>query len=71
MPVWVLLPFVGLSWLPFDNHNEPRMFGFPFFYWYQLAWVPVTALLTWAARRAAGRQPAVVPRPQQSRLFLG
>jgi len=24
-------------------------FGFPFFYWYQFAWVPVTAFLTWLA----------------------
>ncbi len=48
-PVWILLvlPFAGLLWLPFYNHELPALFGFPFFYWYQLLWVPVTALLIW------------------------
>jgi len=34
-----LLPFIGLLWVPFYNFQEPALFGFPFFYWYQLAWV--------------------------------
>jgi hypothetical protein len=44
---WLLLlvPFIALLWLPFYNHTEPQLFGFPFFYWYQFAWVPVTSLL--------------------------
>jgi hypothetical protein len=29
--------------------REPTLLGFPFFYWYQLLWVPITALLTWVA----------------------
>jgi hypothetical protein len=50
--LWLLvLPFVGLLWVPFYNFRDPMLFGFPFFYWYQLAWVPVTALLTWIAYR--------------------
>ena len=44
-------PFVGLLWVPFYNFHDPVLFGFPFFYWYQLAWVPVTAFLTWIAYR--------------------
>ncbi len=50
----LLLPFIGLLLVPLYNHAEPALFGFPFFYWYQLAWVPVTALLTfivWKAKR--------------------
>ena len=31
---------------------EPSLFGFPFFYWYQIAWVPVSSLLTWFVYRA-------------------
>jgi hypothetical protein len=27
------------------NHARPVLFGLPFFYWYQLAWVVVTSLL--------------------------
>jgi hypothetical protein len=49
MPVmWVLLllPFVGLLWVPFYNFMEPELFGFPFFYWYQLAWVLGSAVIT-------------------------
>ena len=55
MPVmWVLLllPFVGLLWVPFYNFQEPALFGFPFFYWYQLAWVPITSLLIWLVYRS-------------------
>jgi hypothetical protein len=50
--LWLLLvPYVGLLWVPFYNFRDPALFGIPFFYWYQLAWVPVTALLSWIAYR--------------------
>jgi len=50
--LWLLLlPFVGLLWIPLYNFKDPVLLGFPFFYWYQLAWVPVTAVLTWIAYR--------------------
>ena len=45
MWVLLLLPFVGLLWVPFYNFQEPALFGFPFFYWYQLAWIPLVAIL--------------------------
>jgi hypothetical protein len=53
-PMWVLLllPFVGLLWVPFYNFQDPALFGFPFFYWYQLAWVPITSLLIWIVYRS-------------------
>jgi hypothetical protein len=47
----LLLPFVGLLWVPFYNDRLPEFMGFPFFYWYQLAWVPVSSLLTWLVYR--------------------
>ncbi len=45
--VRVLLVVVGLLALavPFFNTQKPVFFGIPFFYWYQLAIVPVGALL--------------------------
>lgn len=51
--LWLLLliPYVGLLWVPIYNGIDPKLFGFPFFYWYQLAWVPVSALLTWIVYR--------------------
>ena len=53
---WYLLlaaPFVGLLYPPLYSRHDPELFGFPFFYWYQLAWVPVTALLTVIVYRKA------------------
>jgi len=52
MWVLLLLPFVGLLWVPFYNFTEPSLFGFPFFYWYQFAWVPITSLLIWLVYRS-------------------
>ncbi|MGO9675575.1 MAG: DUF3311 domain-containing protein [Methylocella sp.] len=51
--VWLLLliPYIGLLWVPFYNHLAPDLFGFPFFYWYQLLFVPITALLTYLVYR--------------------
>lgn len=55
--MWLLLlvPFIGLLWVPFYNFTEPSLFGFPFFYWYQLAWVPISSLLTWLVYRRLPR----------------
>jgi Protein of unknown function (DUF3311) len=47
----LLLPYLGLLWVPLYNRMEPTLFGFPFFYWYQLVWVPVTVLLIWFVYR--------------------
>ena len=46
-PIYLLLaiPFVALLWTPFYNRLLPTLFGIPFFYWYQIAWTPVTAAL--------------------------
>jgi hypothetical protein len=49
---WLLvLPFVGLLYPPLYATRSPELFGFPFFYWYQLAWVPLAAVLTWFVYR--------------------
>jgi len=26
---------------------DPHLWGFPFFYWYQFLWVPITSALIW------------------------
>ncbi|MCP3388418.1 DUF3311 domain-containing protein [Bradyrhizobium sp. CCGB12] len=51
----LLLPFIGLMIVPFYNIREPHLFGFPFFYWYQLAWVPLTSLITYIVYRSVRR----------------
>jgi Protein of unknown function (DUF3311) len=35
----LLLPYVGLCFPQIYARSAPQMLGFPFFYWYQLAWV--------------------------------
>ena len=44
---WLLLiPCIAVLWVPSYNSVDPTLFGMPFFYWYQLLWVPLSALLT-------------------------
>jgi hypothetical protein len=52
MWILLLLPFIGLLWVPFYNFHDPVLFGFPFFYWYQLAWVPISSVLIWLVYRS-------------------
>ena len=47
----LLIPYIGLLWVPFYNRLTPDLFGFPFFYWYQLLFVPITALLIYIVYR--------------------
>ena len=35
----LLVPFAGLCFPQVYARAEPTFFGFPFFYWYQFAWV--------------------------------
>jgi len=41
--VLLILPFLGLLYPPLYATDSPELFGFPFFYWYQLAWVFLAA----------------------------
>jgi Protein of unknown function (DUF3311) len=43
--VLILVPFVALLWVPFYAKAAPKAGGFPFFYWYQLVWIPGVAVL--------------------------
>jgi hypothetical protein len=45
---WVLLlilPYLGLCFPRIYARALPTLWGFPFFYWYQFAWVIGTSLL--------------------------
>ena len=41
----LLLPFIGVLWVPFYNAADPMIAGVPFFYWYQLAWIPLSSVI--------------------------
>jgi hypothetical protein len=43
----LLVPCIAALWVPLYNHDEPRLFGIPFFYAWQLAWIWLGAGLTW------------------------
>ena len=51
MRLLLLLPFIGLLAIPMFNTETPEFAGFPFFYWYMFAWVPLTSLLIWLVNR--------------------
>jgi hypothetical protein len=38
-------------WVSTYARDEPRLFGFPFFYWYQFVWVFLCAITTSVAYR--------------------
>ena len=44
-----VLPFIAMLWVPSYNRLAPELFGFPFFYWYQLLWVFIASGCTWLA----------------------
>ncbi len=49
---WLLLiPFITTLFPFFFNYREPTIIGLPFFYWYQLIWIPITVFLTWLVYR--------------------
>ena len=57
---------ISTLWVPFYNHLTPTLGDFPFFYWYQLMWVPVVAILAAIAyllSRLAQRGQAVNDQP--------
>ena len=37
----IVLPLL----VPMYAHADPHLFNFPFFYWYQMMWVPICAIL--------------------------
>jgi len=41
----LLVPFVAVLWVPFYNSIEPAWAGVPFFYWYQLLWIVLSAAI--------------------------
>jgi hypothetical protein len=46
---WYLLfviQIVVALWTPLYNRVEPSLMGIPFFYWFQLLWVIVSAVFT-------------------------
>ncbi|MFF2041165.1 DUF3311 domain-containing protein [Kitasatospora sp. NPDC058170] len=45
----LLVPIVAMLWVSSYDKTDPEVGGVPFFYWYQLLWVPISAVFTVAA----------------------
>ncbi len=54
-PWWIVillaLPYLGLCFPKLYARATPALFGFPFFYWYQFAWVVLTSILLYVVYR--------------------
>ncbi|HEU5417123.1 MAG TPA: DUF3311 domain-containing protein [Streptosporangiaceae bacterium] len=67
----LLVGIVGTLIVPLYARATPALGGFPFFYWYQLVWIPLVAILATLAylltRRAtrprSGQQPGAAAGP--------
>jgi nitric oxide reductase large subunit len=42
--ILLAIPCIAVLAVPFYNTLEPSLFGIPFFYWWQLIWVPVSGV---------------------------
>ncbi len=47
----LLVPCLLALWVPLYNSIPPVLFGIPFFFWFQLVLVPISALAILAADR--------------------
>lgn len=42
----LVAPFVAMLWVGSYAKTDPAFIGIPFFYWYQMAWVLISTVLT-------------------------
>jgi hypothetical protein len=47
--VLLAIPIIALMWVPSYAKETPKLFGFPFFFWYQFLWVFLCSAATWSA----------------------
>lgn len=51
----LLLPSAAALCVPIYNFMEPRLFGFPFFYWFLLLLIPVSSIFTFLVYKGEKR----------------
>ncbi|MEW6436469.1 MAG: DUF3311 domain-containing protein [Pseudomonadota bacterium] len=51
----LMLPTLATLFVPLYNIAEPRLFGFPFFYWFLIVLIPLSSLLTYLVYRGEKR----------------
>jgi hypothetical protein len=61
--VLLAVAIIGALWVPIYARSLPKLGPFPFFYWYQFIWVPVTAVLCWICYLLVRRRRTPPARP--------
>ncbi len=65
--VLLIVAITGTLWVPIYARSMPKLGDFPFFYWFQLIWVPVTGVLCWICYLLLRSKPAPAARPEHGR----
>ncbi|MER7984450.1 DUF3311 domain-containing protein [Streptomyces noursei] len=52
----LIAPFIAMLWVSSYARIEPTLIGIPFFYWYQMAWVLISTVLTCVAYKLVQRE---------------
>ena len=47
--VLLVVAVIGAFWVPIYARSAPKLGDFPFFYWFQLIWMPVVMVLCYLA----------------------
>ena len=56
--ILLVVAIAGTLVVPIYARSTPKLGDFPFFYWYQLVWVPVVAILAWISYLLMKTKPA-------------
>jgi hypothetical protein len=55
---WLLIvPLLGTLFPFIYNTRDPELIGIPFFYWYQMLWIPISVLCTLVVYTKTRREP--------------
>jgi Protein of unknown function (DUF3311) len=65
--ILLVVAIAGTLWVPIYARYLPKLGNFPFFYWYQLIWVPTTAVLCWICYLLLRNKPARAARPRHGK----
>lgn len=49
--VLLVIPMIALAWVGSYARTDPKLWGFPFFIWYQFLWVFLCSAMTFTAYR--------------------
>ncbi len=65
--VLLAVAILGMLWVPIYARSMPMLGPFPFFYWYQFIWVPLTAVILWICYLLLRTKSTPGARPRHAR----